>query len=115
MDQYTLYCTEEQTKNALELGAPIDFFEENDENNEHAIHVGQGLYAIIPTAEQMINWLEERGVFISIVHDTDENTYANYVETKEFSLSNVVCSSRQEAILVAIDKALEYLSNNKTK
>lgn len=106
MDRYITYCTPEQVKKALELGAPIkiECFSTATEDHWHEV---------IPTAEQMIGWLEEQGVFISIVPDTDENTCANYVETKEFSLSNVVCSSRKEATLAAIDAALEYLTKNK--
>lgn len=117
MNEYTIYCIEKQTKKALKLGAPIrevfyDVQSPEIAKQYNLLIIDSKLYCV-PTAEQMINWLEEQGVFISIVPDTDENTCANYVETKELSLSNVVCSSRQEATLAAIDDALEYLMTEK--
>lgn len=116
MDKYTIRCSEQQTRKALELGAPIDFFEENDENNEYAIHVGQGLYAIIPTTEQMINWLED-GFF----REVNVQEFANYWEYSLYTSSDDVVDShirhfrsRKEATLAAIDAALNYLINQKT-
>lgn len=46
MEEYTIYCTEEQTKRALELGAPIKMFLDGMDN---------------PTAEQMIGFILESG------------------------------------------------------
>lgn len=102
MNRFTIPCTVEQTKKALELGAPIEVCDNYTITNDFRFYN-------IPTAEQIISWLEEQGIFISIVPDTDENTCANHVETKKYSLCNEVHLSRKEATLAAIDAALEYL------
>lgn len=49
MEQYTIYCSDEQTKKALELGAPLEYHCPNE--RESVYHR--------PTAEQMLGWLEE--------------------------------------------------------
>ena len=82
MNRYTIYCTEEQTKKALELGAPLNCCYHNDDF-QNTIKIGSLHYVEIPTAEQMLGWLED-----------------NY-------------ESRKEATLAAIDAALEYLINNR--
>ena len=117
MNRYEIKCTEEQTKKALELGAPIDFFEENDEHNEHVVHVGQGLYAIIPTAEQIIGWLEDKEIFLEMRH-TDEKMFhiwvGSFIPYPDGSWTKSYPTIK-EATLAAIDAALEYLTNQKTK
>lgn len=59
MNKYTIRCTSEQTKKALELGASIKhsnlYFE-----GSNLLEPGRILYAVIPTSEQMIGWLEEQ-------------------------------------------------------
>lgn len=112
MDKFTIYCTEEQTKKALELGAPITT--RNDRFDERVSPIckegEQWLYAIIPTAEQMLGWLEEQGILIDI--DTEWNksvlVYVWDCENKS-PINNVFHGSRKEATLAAIDAALEYL------
>lgn len=69
MDKYTIYCTFEQVKKALELGAPINLFCK-DYMAGHINYMGSPIrigYVLIykdlyyaPTAEQMILWLEEQ-------------------------------------------------------
>lgn len=121
MNRYTLYCTPEQTKRALELGAPI--IKEKvgkciteglarlgciDEENEYD--------CLIPTAEQMINWLEEQ-VGIVVIEITEDAEFCSW----EYEVWHIKspCShasnfnSRKEATLAAIDASLEYLINNK--
>ena len=118
MNEYTIYCTKEQTKKALELGAPI--IKATYQNKEP--HVGvlvklinkETIYDYIcPTAEQMIGWLEEHGILISITAlNTLDNPIYNYnINRGEESWSTF--SSRKEATLAAIDAALEYLDKNK--
>lgn len=62
MNKYTIYCTPEQTKKALELGAPIKecgyYFKKQIGCNT----ISDTDLHIIPTAEQMIGWLEENGI-----------------------------------------------------
>ena len=92
MKRYTLYCTLEQTMKALELGAPIDI-----EDYEPR------LACIIPTAEQMIGWLE------ACYNDTDI-TIERYSNGRWMYFigwqSSGYYESRQEATLAAIDAAL---------
>ena len=120
MNNYTIYCTEEQAKKALELGAPIhknvitccytepwgyeeEFEKETDE-------------LILPTAEQMVNWLEEQNVNVTI---SNVGSYICSVwrnasnGIKYFNFTNNSFSTRAEATLAAIDAALDYLIKNK--
>ena len=99
MEKYTIYCTQEQTLKAIELGAPIE-----------------GIF--IPTAEQMIGWLEEHeeideiapmekgGDWVYVVYMTG---YRSDIESPKDTLY----PARPEATLAAIDAALDYLVKNK--
>ena len=109
MEKYTIYCTEEQTKKALKLGAPIEY--------EYGVLIYKS-FLVFPTAEQMIGWLEEQGIWI---HFCKPNQRPKLLS---FSVSNInepfrrafvggEYSSREEATLRAIDAALDYLSNIK--
>lgn len=72
-----------------------------------------GFYYNYPTAEQLIGWLEEQGILVSILYgyivrykwtyDLDSKEYIDY-KRGEFT-------SREEATIAAIDKALDYLTN----
>lgn len=128
MSDYTLFCTEEQTRKALELGAPIISYHNactTDDIPHFTIAEGNGnctLY-IIPTAEQMCGWLEEQGMFIEVdshrpdrILDWRKSIYTFSVVDKFM----VICKhggynetthfpSRKEVILAAIDAALDYL------
>ena len=100
MDKYTIYCTEEQIKKALDLGAPID---------NRWIEKG-----LNPTAEQMTGWLDEQGLLIVIDKNDNYYTWEVYRNIYLIDMSKTKSIvSRKEAILSAIDVALEYLSNNK--
>lgn len=111
MEKYTIYCNEEQTKKALELGAPIETtLVRGDYNNLHS-------ELDIPTAEQMIGWLEEHWFeYINISYYITGDYWCYYGETKggHDSIGGKVSrnhySSRKEATLAAIDVALDYLS-----
>lgn len=106
MNRYTIYCTEEQAKKALELGAPIEEF-----CGLCPTAYIDGIVYDIPTAEQMIEWLEDKGIYINIWFD--DTIY--YVKVKSVDKGrlglNKFFSTRKEAALAAIDAALEYLSN----
>ena len=115
MEKYTIYCTEEQTKKALELGAPIISYHNAFTTNDiphYTIEEGNGncMLYIIPTAEQMIGWLEEHIDEIDACKKNDgtwfyifypNNTIVNHIKEG--------FSSRKEATLAAIDAALDYL------
>lgn len=106
MEQYTIFCTPEQTRKALELGAPIEELEYNCQ---------QGWIYEKVTAEQMIGWLEEQGIAIILesIMDGDGIGYCWIAHT--FNYNEDMCMkddkmlSRKEATLAAIDAALEYL------
>ena len=73
------------------------------------------VYADIPTAEQMIGWLEEQDsdmrfeVATGIAHTWHYYIHLNYNEHYR-NLFNSGFSSRKEATIAAIDAALEYLT-----
>ena len=63
ISDYSIYCTEEQTKKALELGAPINFrWLYHGIPFHKEVNIEYGHYAEIPTTEEMVGWLEEQGV-----------------------------------------------------
>lgn len=100
---YTIYCTEEQTNKALELGAPLNTW-------------GFAREPVIPTAEQMVGWLEEQeGVYDIHLLRTADGEWKYDVTTKCVSDNRMYgrCSSRKVATLAAIDAVLEYLTNKK--
>lgn len=110
MNRYKIRCTEAQTKKALELGAPIKFTEWNDDNSAYVGLKGE-IYAIIPTAEQMIGWLEEQNIFVNFAHTSFgyDSWIKRRSDNKLLSKSLGFVSSRKEATLAAIDAALDYL------
>lgn len=108
MDKYITYCTPEQVKKALELGAPIkiECFSTATEDHWHEV---------IPTAEQMIGWLEENNIENIIVckKDGGDYGYTVYHTSHRKPLQRFWFSNRKEATLAAIDAALGYLTKNK--
>lgn len=113
MNRFTIYCTEEQTKRAYKLGAPLE------------IGFGKGTICCqkldtegytqrkIPTTEQMIGWLEEQIDEIEVIHICDDygNGWCYTIFDKGWCNVgfNRNFNSRKEAILAAIDAALDYL------
>lgn len=118
MNRYTIYCTESQTKRAYKLGAPIaqvmapDAYYETHKNKLSMLvecdH--ENVYIESPTAEQMCGWLREKGLFIS-VHDNVSSLWFSLVcQLHGRILSQCrMKTSYEEAILAAIDAALDYL------
>ena len=124
MENYTIYCTEEQTLKALKLGAPITV------TSNHSDVANKKYYEvyhyesktttaiIIPTAEQMCGWLEEREIFIHIDYDFSDNKKPYKCEMCLFNgMTNHKgwFVSRQKATLAAIDAALDYLKKKQNK
>lgn len=130
MKQYIIYCTHEQTKKALELGAPIEesidyntdghlvttgYMLNGDVNDKNLDGFGWANTLLIPTAEQMIGFLEDKyNLQFLTGSDADGILFFQVFDVAtEDRISGVFGkSSRKEATLAAIDAALEYLTNN---
>lgn len=136
MYDYTLLCTPEQTKKALELGAPIRNFITKEESkrlvdkaksenrideyeNEllkyHQTIIDDMVYCI-PTAEQMMGFFRSKNIHIVIHKDVvdDWSAYGHEIAPIEFTVFDrlVGFNSFEEATIAAIDAALNYLTNN---
>ena len=113
MEQYTIYCTKKQTNKALELGAPIEV---DFQFNSKTVIINKKAY-IVPTAEQMIGWLEGQGVVIidtiRVTEPIDGLSWYGYklrFPWRKPKYNEIKYDSRRGATLAAIDDALEYLS-----
>lgn len=106
---YTIHCTPEQAKKALELGAQIVYINTFVQHSTIETLTDKG-YAVIPTAEQMIGWLDTKKVHVDVCYESDDRYYyvLNYLDT----ISDFY-STRPEATLAGIDAALNYLIKNK--
>lgn len=127
MYKYIIYCTPEQVKKALKLGAPIQKHasyytvaphthicpvKDLDELDKSSPIINDDLF-IVPTAEQMLCWLEEQGFIIEIIlSDENENPWT-FTINKDMDV--YVYNTRKEATLAAIDAALDYLFTNQKK
>lgn len=131
MNRYTIYCTIEQVHKAIKLNAPIkecmsrynannaylEIAKGNsslDEYQKKGIAIIKTSFAIraykIPTAEEMIGWLEDKGLLISITAlNTPDNPIYNY-SINRCEESWKTFSYRKEATITAIDAALDYLT-----
>lgn len=93
---YKVHCTLEQSNKSLTLGAP---FGTN----------------VIPTVEQMIDWLETQGIhtYAHKIYSWSCHCYWTSVTMWETKNHNIIFQddhlSGKEVILAAIDVALEYL------
>lgn len=140
LSDYTIYCTPEQTKKALELGAPIETFgnkmicremvevakslgetEDVEQflNKRHATIIGDSSYRF-PTAEEMIGWLEKQDLQIILSVGSCNmwgfDIYNIDLPLRKQNVHHEDCLSfktRKEATLAAIDEALDYLTKNK--
>lgn len=112
MDRYTLFCTESQTKKAIELGAPIQYASIMDIRLSRFVNTDKECYAL-PTAEQMIYWLEDQELIESIEISKQMVTWTGYIWLSMDRIKLQSFNSRKEATLAAIDAALEYLKKNK--
>lgn len=121
MNRYTIYCTEEQALKAYKLGAPIEveviYESDHDAVRDDKVHISEYLaktspfqmYAIIPTAEQIIGWIDEHDVLIQIYHEVDWLFSINHFEGVGRFFT------REKATLAAIDAALDYLEKKEDK
>lgn len=126
MKRYEIRCTPEQSKKAFELGAPIkankDYSNGNvsgtlcvygDITNKNSYGIGECTILHIPTAEQMVCWLEEQGLIVTTDIGFTTEWYSYVKRNRELLFLEHRFSTRKEATLVAIDAALDYLRNNK--
>lgn len=111
MNSYKIPCTEEQTKKALNLGVPIKKI--SHYYNGEEFYSNDKTY-LIPTAEEMIGWLEEQDVYINVCwEDCIYYVQIRSVDKGYIGIGDTIYTSRKEATIAAIDVALEYLTNNK--
>ena len=116
ISDYTIYCTEEQTKKALELGVPLfRLYGTGCSDYIDMIIISETEAYTIPTAEQLIGWLEEQDIFINVNHiSAGYGSWLKTISKNEYISENLgYTKSRKEATLAAIDAALDYLSKNK--
>lgn len=117
MNNYTIYCTEKQVRQAIELGAPVEYASNFNAYLPHRMidFVGESgkmecAQFVIPSVGQMIGWLRAKGFkfILSDVIDSDEGN--NWWVAINDKLITQGFNENKE--LGAIDAALEYLSNN---
>lgn len=140
MNRYIIYCTPKQTKIALELGAPIEIEDTRDrysflpqysdstgcrskkfEDAYKDCYCDETSAYLIPTAEELIGWLEaECGVI-----DFNAGRDMDFTKDDDFDFIDTYCysvsfedkhkctgsefSTKKEATIAAINAALEYL------
>lgn len=122
MNEFTIYCTQEQTRKALELGAPIELESEyynpteNDFKLENPIACSSFTngyhYAKCPTAEQMIGWLATKGVFVGVAWDYFTKKWESYVCAERKKIDCDSDDIREDATHCALNEALNYLIQN---
>ena len=116
MNEYTIYCTKMQAMKAFELGADLTPCRDAKKNFIIASSRFNSRWDekyLIPTAEQMLGWMEEQiNVREICIRRYSNWCYQIYIDP-HFHLEQNGFNSRKEATLAAIDAALEYLSNQK--
>lgn len=113
MDEFTIQCTEEQTRRALELGAPIEYACIKDivlGRYIEGISVSNNEAYKIPTSEQMIGWLRSKNI---LFHFDDETNYWSIGDANNDLTPLRWYGYSDNKELDAIDAALEYLENNR--
>jgi len=123
MSDYTNFCSEEQTKRAYKLGAPIrvhrDAWRRHNEG-EQPIDIGTTngftTWLMTPTTQQMIGWLRtEKDIDICIGNtslDYRFNVWHRDELIKELFVSRY---EYEYGELAAIDAALDYLEKGGIK
>lgn len=116
LSDYAICCTPEQTKKALELGAPIETYKPIIINSKAGGSFTTPTIETV-TAEQMIGFFRDKNIHIVIHKDVVDkwSVYGHEIAPIEFTVFDrlIGFSSYKEAILAAIDAALEYLANKK--
>lgn len=124
MQDFTIYCTEQQTRRAFKLGAPIKHISNEYGYEKGDVFLLDNIVYIadrnaaykIPTAEQMIGWLESHEEFFNIcVRKTMGGNYSGTCYCGGKTLLHQIFSSRKEATLTAIDAAFDGLFGEEGK
>lgn len=112
IDEYTILCTPKQTERAMKLGADITKARVIDTVEGRSIRIPQenGDFYLLPTAEQMIGWMEDKGLSFKIYQPNTWSYVIHELPTKPVDFCHDY-SSRKEATLAAIDAALDYVEN----
>lgn len=116
MEQYKIKCEEEQAYKALKLGAHLRIFSNRGQISDETakkwdmFNVGIVTYRL-PSAEEMIGWIESNTHITQILIDGMEGTwgYRIYKVTTSDALEANCYKTRKEATIAAIDAALDYL------
>lgn len=110
ISEYTTYCSEEQTRKALELGAPIETTKRLEPlvNRKYITDLDNYSAIIVPTAEQMMGWMRSKGIQFHFDDETNYWRVSNELEPISISYGN---SPKKE--LSAIDAVLEYMGKQK--
>lgn len=102
ISEYSIHCTPEQTRKALALGAQLEY------STDYSLLIN-GVPYEIPTAEEMIGWLEAQ----EGIHEVrvNQNSCLEWYFCVCGQVENKF-KTRKEATHAAIDAALKYLSEN---
>lgn len=131
LKEYSIYCTDEQTKRAIKLGVNL---QEIDDESSYCLFREDAFYIvpitnctrdiyIKPTVEQMLGWLrEEKGLHIDTTWSYNQNTgdeytsliwrqYAGIMMCLENELMIEIKPEKtyKESVLKCIDRALYEL------
>lgn len=118
ISDYTIYCTESQTRKAMELGALIIKVDTQDKRLRYYDNLFYPIIAdypfAIPTAEQMRGWLEDIfHIQIDVTFRVIDYDWSVRDMYDTIISQSMHVESRKEATFAAIDAALEYLTKNK--
>lgn len=135
MEDFTIYCTEEQTKKAMELGAPLKVINCSLRRTSQAVRNlcrTPGRYTFIdnfqqpgeywckmihnPTAGWMMGWLRTKGFAFGISEYNDgfnDHVFWRVALGRGWYKSSEQCKEVKEAIHAAINAALDFLILNK--
>lgn len=118
IQDYTVYCTPEQAKKALALGAPLETCDWRITNTNKYIELDneKGWHIQIPTAEQMCGWLRTKGLFVEpYLNGECSYSFSPILSTKEDGeiMRLEAEDEYKKAALAAIDATLDYLEQKK--
>lgn len=124
MEDFTIYCTQEQTLKAWELGAnlhPLGVDHVDHLFTNYVIEV-EGKCYMIPTAEQMLGWLMAADKvwidFSRMIRNADKVKetgcrkkfrYKWYIETYDGFTASGKVGTYKDAVLTAISQALNAI------
>ena len=116
MNNYTIYCSKEQTKRAYKLGAPIE--EVCTCESPHEYYVREGLFIVAPTAEQMRGWLRSKGLHIQMMIYGWSSFRAELFKIDSYNDAERIgeaINSYEKSLLAMIDVALDVLEEGGNK